>query len=191
VSRRNSALARVCVATALGDDRVTAREIRSALRAGVAVDDLREAILQTYLFAGFPRAINGLWTLNSIAGSGARGPDLRKRGGEGLCRRIYGRDYEPMMRKMRSLSPDLARWILDEGYGKVLSRPHFTPRERELMIVPTLAALRAWRQLPSHVKGGLRVGASAGEIRRVVTACRGLVSKTAIQRVQEVLKAGS
>ena len=187
MNRRNSALARVCVATALGRDRVVRREIEAARRAGVDVGDLREAILQTYLFAGFPRVINALWELGGGAGRESRITDRGPATGERLCRRIYGRDYEPMMRKMRSLSPDLAQWILEEGYGKVLSRPRFTPRERELMIVPTLAAMRAWRQLPSHVKGARNVGATAAEIRGAVRACRGLLNESVMKRLSALL----
>ncbi|MBI2931587.1 MAG: carboxymuconolactone decarboxylase family protein [Planctomycetes bacterium] len=171
-------LARVCVAVARGKDRVVRREIKAALRAGTRIDDLREAILQTYLFAGFPRAINGLWALDMAArlepGRPA-GPAPRASVGERLCRAIYGGEYEAMMARMRRLSPELALWILEEGYGKVLSRPHFGPRVRELLVVPTLAAMETWRQLSGHVRGARRVGASAGELRRVLKAVRDLL----------------
>lgn len=166
---------------ARGREGTTRREIRSALDGGAGVEDLREAILQTYLFAGFPRAINGLWVLDEeaelrITNYESRDRNRARRDGETLCRRIYGRDYEPMMRKMRRLSPDLAEWILIEGYGKVLSRPRFTARERELMVVPALAAMEAWRQLPSHVQGARNVGATQGDLRRIVDAVRDLLS---------------
>ena len=93
-----------------------------------------------------------------------------------------------MMANMRRLHPDLAEWILADGYGKVLSRPHLTARERELLVVPTLAALGAWRQLPSHVKGALRVGAKAAEVRGVVRGTRGLLGGRAQDRVLSILE---
>ncbi len=149
----------------------------SALGAGLGVEDLREAILQTYLFAGFPRAINGLWILREEDGTPPAKPPRRPTlaAGRRLCRKIYGRDYEPMLRNMRRMSPDVAAWIIEEGYAKTLSRPRFTARERELMIVPTLVAMDAWRQLPSHVLGARNVGATAAELARVVRAVSSLL----------------
>jgi alkylhydroperoxidase/carboxymuconolactone decarboxylase family protein YurZ len=56
--------------------------------------------------------------------------------------------------------------MIEEGYGKVLSRPHpeIGPRARELCVIPQLAALEAWPQLRSPAAGARRTGAAAGEI---------------------------
>ena len=192
LNRRIGRLARVCVAVARGGDGLIRRETREALRAGVAAEEVAEAMLQTHLFAGFPRAINGLWILDELAPdrrrAGQESPGRRGRG-ERLCRRIYGRDYAPMMRRMNRLHPDLARWILEDGYGKVLSRPAFGARERELMVIATLAEVRAWRQLPSHVRGALLVGATKPEVRRVVREARSLLGSRASGRVLSILEA--
>jgi 4-carboxymuconolactone decarboxylase len=186
VSRRTRLLVRACVCTALGDEEGLRRELRRA-RPGDQ-RDLREAILQTYLFAGFPRAINGLWVLNETLGPAEPWREARRdafaRRGESLCRRIYGRDYEAMMRNMRRLHPDLAEWILLEGYGKTLSRAYFDAKTRELLIVPVLVALGAWRQLPSHVKGTLRVGGTTRELLAALDAARGLIAAKALARAR-------
>ena len=88
----------------------------------------------------------------------------RRRRGEALCRRIYGPVYGKMIARMRGFHPDLADWILEDGYGKVLSRPGLTIRERELIVVAVLSALRLPLQRESHVRGARRVGASEGEV---------------------------
>jgi 4-carboxymuconolactone decarboxylase len=41
--------------------------LRSSLKAGLSVDELREVIIQTALIAGFPPAMNAMATLNTIA----------------------------------------------------------------------------------------------------------------------------
>lgn len=68
------------------------------------------------------------------------------------------------MAKMTRYHPDLAEWILVDGYGKVLARPGLTLVERELIVVAVLAALRLPMQLESHERGALRVGASKREV---------------------------
>jgi 4-carboxymuconolactone decarboxylase len=69
-----------------------------------------------------------------------------------------------MIGRMRGYHPELADWILEEGYGRVLSRPVLSIRERELIVVAVLSALRLPRQLESHERGALRVGATAGQV---------------------------
>ncbi len=192
--KRLIGIARTSAAVGAGRDRAAVREARAALAAGASADDLREAVLQTYLFAGFPRAINGFIAL-AAAGAGAGRPPLERpaspaawrRRGERLCRRIYGRDFEALMRRMEGLHPDFADWILVEGYGKTLSRPHLAPRERELVVVPVLAALGAWRQLPSHAKGAWNVGALPGEPEAVLRGCRGLLPARALARALRIV----
>lgn len=86
---------------------------------------------------------------------------------------------------------DLADWILVEGYGKTLARPFLSLRERELIVVPTLAALGAWRQVPSHIGGALRAGASTREIAEVLRATGGAVPASAVKRTLGILNAES
>jgi 4-carboxymuconolactone decarboxylase len=77
-----------------------------------------------------------------------------------------------MISRMRAYHPDLAEWILSDGYGRVLARPGLSIRERELLVVAVLAALDIPLQLRSHVEGARRVGATPGEIRSVLEAVR-------------------
>lgn len=160
-------LARVSVAAALGKDRALRRELRAALQAQVPTERLDEALLQLIPFAGYARAINAFAVLQELAPHASRAArprgDLRRRG-EALCRRIYGPVYERMIARMRGFHPELAEWILADGYGRVLSRSGLTIRERELIVVAVLAALRLPKQLESHVRGARRVGATAKDV---------------------------
>jgi 4-carboxymuconolactone decarboxylase len=160
-------LARVSVAAALGKDRVLRREIRSALKAGATTARLDEALLQLIPFAGYARAINAFALLQELAPHTPRPVrprgDLRRRG-EALCRRIYGPVYERMIARMAGFHPELAEWILADGYGRVLSRPGLSIRERELIVVAVLSALRLPKQLESHVRGAMRVGATSRDV---------------------------
>ena len=170
------ALAQVSVAAALGKDRTLRREIRAALQARVSTARLDEALLQLIPFAGYARAINAFAVLQELAPHAARAGrprgDLRRRG-EALCRRIYGPVYDRMIGRMRGFHPDLAEWILADGYGRVLSRPGLTIRERELIVVAVLSALRLPKQLESHVRGAQRVGATAREVKGMIDLARG------------------
>jgi len=161
-----------------------------ALSLGLSPERLREAILQTYLFAGYPRAINALAALAALLPPQKPSPALdleadrgREREwldrGQALCRRVYGKAYPRLLDSMAGLSPDLGRWMILEGYGKVLSRPGLDPVTRELAAVAALAVLRVPPQLGAHLRGCLQMGASEEMLRGILALAALLVPEEA------------
>ena len=146
---------------------------------------IEEVILQSYLFAGFPRTLNAAreWRRVSgrpapVADDGAR-LDLAEewqRKGEKTCATVYGPFYERLRHNIRELHPALDAWMIVEGYGKVLSRPGLDLARRELCIVAACAASRQERQLHSHLHGALHAGASESAITDTLTTVGLLVS---------------
>lgn len=90
------------------------------------------------------------------------------RRGVELCRTVYGSQYGRLRENLGRIHPELADWMVFEGYGKVLARPVITPRERELWIVPLLMAQNVPDQLYSHLRGAKNLGVPLGRIRAVV-----------------------
>ncbi len=126
--------------------------------------EVEEILLQAYLFVGCPVVLAAFARWRALDPpradfEEARPEEVRRRG-EALCRRVYGGAYEKLRRNVRGLHPELDRWMVDEGYGKVLARPVVDLVTRELCIVALLAAAGHERPLHSHLRGSLRVGAS-------------------------------
>jgi alkylhydroperoxidase/carboxymuconolactone decarboxylase family protein YurZ len=80
--------------------------------------------------------------------------------GEALCEAVYTSAYAKMRTSLSTLTPDLAEWMIVEGYGKTLARQGLTPRVRELCIVSVLAVTGWENQLYSHLRGAMNVGAA-------------------------------
>ena len=88
-----------------------------------------EVILQSYLFAGFPRTLNAARTWRAVSGIAApvADPDAELRNdsdwidrGEKTCSVVYGESYEMLRENIRALHPALDSWMITDGYGKVL-----------------------------------------------------------------------
>lgn len=161
-------LVRLSAAVATGDERGQ-RAAMEHLKAEGRRAEVEEAILQAYLFAGYPRALNALTLWRRVSGGAAPDPsadDWREFEARGLdiCRRIYGGSYERLRQNVTRLHPDLDRWMVLEGYGKVLGRPGLDLKLREMCAVAALAALGVRPQLRAHVLGALNVGASPEEV---------------------------
>ncbi|MBI4618275.1 MAG: carboxymuconolactone decarboxylase family protein [Planctomycetes bacterium] len=193
-------LAATCALAAVGDGLASETGCRAALSDGVRAASLREAFLQSYLFLGYPRAIEALGALNRALVSLGReetegippeSPPLDtaavRTAGEELCRWIYGPVYEPLRRKVARLHPLLDRWMVEEGYGRVLSRPELSPREREFGVLPALVVLRAEPQLESHLRGALRVGATPAELEQIVGIAARLAGEPAAEIARRTL----
>lgn len=174
-----AAIARLSAAIADGPPDDVAARATEALEAGVPARAVYEVALQSYLFVGFPRAIEALFAIRpTIATAGgipaAAAPhdaDAWERDGRKLCGVVYGPNFEKLLATMGSLSPDLADWMILEGYGKTLSRPELSPLEREIGVVAILTTTRMWRQLRSHAIGAIHVGATRAQVRDAILRC--------------------
>ncbi len=155
----------------------TEAEIRAAMvrvsGSGVSPVWVEELILQTYLFAGFPRGLNAMREWRRASGERAPARDegerldlaaVWARQGESTCRTVYGDMYDRLRVNIRDLHPALDAWMIVEGYGKVLSRPGLDLKRRELCIVAACAAMGQERQLHSHLHGAVNAGATVDEI---------------------------
>ncbi len=152
----------------------TEGEMRASLEAAAksAMDPVwvEELVLQTYLFAGFPRTLNGmrLWRRASkrvaeTADFETWLPTLWTSRGEDTCEEVYGTLYKRLRANIRTLHPALDTWMIDL-YGRVLGRPGLDLKRRELCIVAACAALEQDRQLHSHLHGAINAGASPEEV---------------------------
>jgi len=157
---------------------------------------VEEIILQSYLFAGFPRALNAARAWRSVSGRQASSEDpeasadlnLWRERGEETCEIVYGDSYEKLRKNIRDLHPALDEWMIVDGYGKVLSRPGVDLRTRELCVVAACAVSGQQRQLHSHLRGALNAGSSPGELAAVLDALTDLISRDDLARYRQLLQ---
>lgn len=175
------------VITAGGEARLRAAMAEAASR--VPPEWVEELVLQSYLFAGFPRGLNAMREWRRASGrpappadEGERiedAPEWRARG-EVTCATVYGPFYERLRHNIRALHPALDAWMVVDGYGKVLSRPGLDLVRRELCIIAACAAAEQARQLHSHLHGALNAGASAAMVDATLGALEDLVPAGAL-----------
>ncbi len=139
-------------------------EARTAAEPGA----VEEALLQSFLFVGYPVALNGLAAWRRISGrragppEGAAPADWPERG-EAVFRRVYGDQAQALRANVRELHPDMETWMVTE-YGRVLGRPGLSLGERELCVVAVLAVSDVPTQLYSHLRGALAAGMAPGTV---------------------------
>ena len=168
-----AALVVVSATVAAGDEPTMRAVLRETV--GRAPDaDVEEVLLQSYLFAGFPRALNAMRLWRGVSGVSAPAADQDpvaaelpaaaavawQARGEETCATVYGPFYERLRVNIAALHPVLDAWMVGEGYGKVLGRPGLDLARRELCVVGACVAAQQDRQLHSHLHGALHAGAT-------------------------------
>lgn len=159
-----------------GSESAQRRLLRQALPV-VRAAWIEEVILQTYLFAGFPRALNAMRLWRAVSGLPAPESDRdtdensyadwRERG-LATCSAVYGHFYERLRVNINALHPALDGWMVTEGYGIVLGRSELDLARRELCVVAACVASQQDRQLHSHLHGALHVGAAPDAVAEAV-----------------------
>jgi 4-carboxymuconolactone decarboxylase len=156
--------------------------------------DVEEALLQSYLFVGYPVALQalGMWrerTGNEAAAEPtADEPGQWRVRGERVCEQVYGGQYDRLRANIAKLHPDMERWMLEEGYGKVLGRPGLDLKVRELCIIAVLVGLDTPQQLYSHLRGALNVGATPEEVETTVEIACTQATLSAKENARKVWK---
>lgn len=184
---------RVLVRTAAqlaGGDALAVRSSLVLALAAVRAEWVEEVVLQTYLFAGFPRALNAAREWRRISGRSAPQahedtdvyPDQWSTRGEATCATVYGPFYERLRHNIRDLHPALDAWMIVEGYGKVLGRPQLDLARRELCIIAACAIARQDRQLHSHLHGALHTGAHPVVVNATLEAVADLIAEDDVRR---------
>jgi 4-carboxymuconolactone decarboxylase len=166
--------------------------LRAALEAATRdaePGEVEEVILQSHLFLGYPAALEGFSVWRRVARAApeplVEDHEACARRGEELGRTVYGRPWERLRDNVRELHPDLERWMVEEGYGRVLGRPGLDLLARELCVAALLAVLDLPRQLYAHARGALRVGASPEQVEEALAVAHDMSEPAARESARD------
>jgi 4-carboxymuconolactone decarboxylase len=170
-------LVRLAAAICGGSEAESRVALADAHTHGVPAAWVEEAVLQSYLFAGFPRALNAMREWRRISGVAAPADDGWSSparvgdwvaDGERTCATVYGDFYGRLRHNIAALHPALDTWMITDGYGKVLSRPGLDLARRELCVVAACAVQEQDRQLHSHLHGAVNAGVALAVVDAVL-----------------------
>lgn len=180
------------------DERAMRLIMKSALDRGLPPRMIDEIILQSHLFLGFPAMIEASRMFAAIRSPHTNknrlpGPysdrDCREWNSKGMAKikNIYGSVFDRLVAYINSFSPQILTWMINDGYGQVLSRPGASFPLRELSVVATLTVTSYANQLHAHVRGSLNVGVKPDLIGRTMDNCRYFCSPAKIKAARKIL----
>ncbi|MDG2938936.1 carboxymuconolactone decarboxylase family protein [Bisgaard Taxon 10/6] len=172
--------------------------IEQGLASGLTVNELREGFAHQYAYAGFPRALNGLLTLQNV---------LKERNEKGIQdpqgnspTQAEPADYYALgthtLNTLSRWDNSAVLWNFDgvdyalkaHLFGYLFSRDNLSAVNRELVTVSTLASLETVQnQLRSHLSILKNLGLNETELKRVMDKIR-QQNPTAADKADSVLK---
>lgn len=186
LNTKQRAITEIASLTAKSDLAALAKTLDNALDSGMTVNEVKEVMVHSYAYCGFPKALRGLQTLvDVIADREAAGRPVVKgresssvndsrskyeRGREILAE-ISGVPADSPKAAYAVLSPEIEVFLKEHLFCDLFERDVLTYGEREMATVAVIAALGVGVEpmLRSHIAIAKRLGASDSQIDEIVT----------------------
>lgn len=185
--------------TAKGDTEKLKGALAEGLQNGMAVNEIKEVLVQMYAYTGFPRSLTGLNTLIAL---------LDERKAQGIHDEL-GRDAAPLPAnanirelgtanqtavigrpasgRVYEFAPVIDTFLKEHLFGDIFSRDVLSFQERELATVSALASLPAETQLRSHLNCCLVVGLTEDQMKAFVSVLETKVGKPEAELAEKSL----
>jgi 4-carboxymuconolactone decarboxylase len=150
--------------------------IAGALNIGCSRREIVEAIMHLASYTGFPAVLNAITVAKEVfaareddePGYADADPEPEgsryERGWKALSE-IDGHAGEAVIENLKSIAPDLGRYIIEFAFGDLYVRGGLDLRSREIVTIAACTALgSALPQLKVHIHGLLNVGGSREEV---------------------------
>lgn len=181
---RRRYIVEVAAFTAKGDLENLKGALAAALDDGLTVNELREVIIHTYAYCGFPRSIRGLQTFIAVLDERkAKGIDdtvgrdvspvesklSRYERGRDILAEISGVPSDAPKTAYAEFAPAIEQFLKEHLFADLFERDILTYPERELATVAVIASIgKAEPMLNSHMRICRNLGITDGQLQQVV-----------------------
>lgn len=202
LSARQQAIPLIAAFMASSNMEKLTQSLHQGLDAGLAVNEIKEILVQLYAYTGFPRSLNALGELmkvtqarkqqgiNDIQGPEPVAPipvgDELRRVGTANQTTISG---APVQGPLFDFAPVINQFLQTHLFGDIFARDNLDWQSRELATVGALAATPgAESQLLAHTRASLRVGLTAGQLRQLAQVLLDQGESEAAARTEHALQ---
>lgn len=86
-----------------------------------------------------------------------------------VLKSINGQEGKDILKSLRAISPDMAKFVIEFPYGDIYSRPGLDIKTRELITIASLVTLGfAHKELKAHVRNALNAGCTQEQITETI-----------------------
>lgn len=183
-------------------------ELRTALNngldSGLTINEIKEMLVHSYAYCGFPRSIRGLQTfmevveerktkgIRDIAGAEAlpiANDKTKYERGKKILGELSGAPQPDKLSGYSAFAPAIDTFLKEHLFADIFERDVLTFKQRELVTISIITAIGdADPMLQSHLGLSLNVGWSPEQLKKFITVITPTISKEKSAAAATVLK---
>ncbi|MDY0361305.1 MAG: carboxymuconolactone decarboxylase family protein [Desulforegulaceae bacterium] len=200
---RQKAIIPIAALTANGNMSKLQSALSKGMDAGLTVNEIKEILIHTYAYAGFPRALNGINTymtvldkrknqgINDRAGKKATPMPSdfdRTAYGHKVRNSLVGRDISKRTSGYPVFTPVIDQFLVEHLFSDIFYRDVLNHQERELATISILAAMTGTDpQLKAHLRISMNLGMSKPQLEDFIEVLRQEAGAESAERARKTL----
>lgn len=203
LSPKKQSLVTIAALTAKGNLSKLKTELNEGLEVGLTINQIKEAIVHAYAYAGFPRSIRGLQTfmavlddrkarrINDVAGAEAspiNNDSSRYERGKATLEQLTGIAESGPKTGYAAFAPVIEIFLKEHLFADIFERDVLTYSERELVTISVLSSMDGLEpMLRSHLNICLNVGLTSNQLQQFIGVIKSTIGKKQSKAAEQVL----
>lgn len=203
LSAKQHGLVAIAASTGKGDLVKLKTELHNGLDAGLTINQIKEALIHIYAYAGFPRSIRGLQTfmvvmderktkgINDVMGNEAsisKNERSKYERGKSILEELSGVPEKGEKTGYAAFAPQIEIFLKEHLFADIFERDILTYVERELITISVLASIGGVEpMLRSHLGICLNIGLRPKQLQHFTDIIKGTIGKKEAKTAQLVL----
>ena len=173
----------IAVYTANGEQSSLKNAINAGLDNGLSINEIKEILVQLYAYAGFPKSLNAINTLEGVVNDrkqkGIKDPVGKEPSEQKFANGKYefGKDVQTKLTGSTAVGsaqkfvPIIDTFLKEHLFADIFSRDNLDYQSREIATISALASLSGTEaQLKSHLSVGKNIGLTEQQLRSIASA---------------------
>ncbi|WP_269684809.1 carboxymuconolactone decarboxylase family protein [Flavobacterium lacustre] len=208
LSMKEKSIITIASLTAKGDLKKLKTELNTGLEAGLSVNEIKEILVHTYAYCGFPRSIRGLQTFMEVLNDRKANGIIDEQGkeaspineevnkyqrGKTILGQLTKAPQSNTLSGYSAFSPVIDTFLKEHLFADIFERDILTYAQRELVTISVISTIGdAEPMLKGHLSISLNVGISPEQLKEFIGVIEPIIgtkkTKAAKAVLTEVLK---
>lgn len=203
LSMKEKSIITIASLTAKGDLKKLKTELNTGLEAGLSVNEIKEILVHTYAYCGFPRSIRGLQTFMEVINdrkakgimdaAGKEASPINEDSnkylrGKTILEQLTKTPQSNTLSGYSAFAPTIDTFLKEHLFADIFERDILTYTQRELITISVISTIGdAEPMLKGHLSISLNVGLSAEQLKEFITIIKPIIGKKKTKAAKEVL----
>lgn len=203
LSLKEQSIISIAALTAKGDLEELKKHLHTGLENGLTVNEIKEVLIHSYAYCGFPRSIRGLQTFMEVLderkakgisdkigndASKIDGTNEKYERGKKILEELTKTPQPDTLKGYSAFAPTMDTFLKEHLFADIFERDVLNYQQRELVTISVIASIGdAEPMLRSHLTICLNVGLTPQQLLQFVGVIKSAIGKKEAKSAQKVL----